>query len=297
MGLSGYEARVLISTCVIACLFHGIGMINSIYKVALEYILSYCASLPVTVESVDVDYGKGIVTVRNIRILVPPVEEDHRWEMEHIIQAKEVIGKVNFGSLLYWLLMSKFGLLVVETVHVKGLTVYIEGFADCQTGSTFYNVWLLGAIIDPPPEPLLPRLPSDAYVYDEDDLACVESIAQAKAFFANTYKNATKSSLSALTNDSQTSLQSGNRENDPAVANVSSSATGEDVVTTSKDSVGDDPDTAAALHNEDEEAETIASSFDQKLAQLKSNVLAYFSSVSPMVQLLEYSGVIYCPCG
>jgi ABC-type hemin transport system substrate-binding protein len=78
---------------------------------------------------------------------------------------------------------------------------------------------------------------------------------------------------------------------------MSSSATGEDVVTTSKDSVGDDPDTAAALHNEDEEAETIASSFDQKLAQLKSNVLAYFSSVSPMVQLLEYSGVIYCPCG
>jgi hypothetical protein len=173
-------------------LFDYIGLLDNVFKVVLEKVLTYCAAVPVTVESILIEYVDGKIIINGIRILVPPVDEDDRWENECIIEVKQVTGKVDFGSLIYWLVASKFSLLVFHGVQIRGVKVCVEGFVDCKSGTTFYNVWLLGAL---PEEPAGPPTPTE---FDQEYIEG-EEVAGAKAFFGNTYKTPSTPSTSSQT--------------------------------------------------------------------------------------------------
>lgn len=124
-----YEVRLIVSSYYCFKLLIAIGFIDSLMTYFIEYTLKYdVTNLPVTVRHSHIEFSEGLLYINDITVHAPSYEIDPRWHNNDIIKIGCI--EVHFSLLRYGYayLCSAGYLLAFNTVIIKGLYVYVEGY-------------------------------------------------------------------------------------------------------------------------------------------------------------------------
>ena len=124
-----FEARLALGIAVfIYCFLKLKRPLNSFVRHMMAKELTALLSLPVSVESVDIDLFCKYITITNLRIDVPPVEVDDRWDGDNIISVAaikvELIQRLDVTILYFMLSLTE--LIIIKSVTVDGLKLNVE---------------------------------------------------------------------------------------------------------------------------------------------------------------------------
>jgi hypothetical protein len=141
-----YEFRVLVSTSLGIVWLYYLGLFDGLARLIIETELSIATNLEVKIVSVTFDVVEGRVILNGLRILSPPIEDDPRWHNDYIVTIASTVVTFDFLNALYCFLFTFGELFLLETVHLRGMNIFVEGYEDSITGETLLNVNMIGAV-------------------------------------------------------------------------------------------------------------------------------------------------------
>lgn len=140
-----FELRLGLSAFLLIYEWYILGFLDSYLHYLLEKELSRLSCLPITIEKlhVQMEGGVGFAWIVGLQMKAPPVEEDERWELEHMITVELVEIKFPIFTSLFSYILSFGELAVLDNISVYGLKAFVEGYRNGEDEVSF-NVNLIG---------------------------------------------------------------------------------------------------------------------------------------------------------
>lgn len=122
-----YEIRVLVSTSILIYQWYLLGIFDNYLHYLACKELRKIAKLPVSIDKVIVKL-EGHAYIYGIKVKVPPIEEDSRWDLEYIVTVDLIKVDFPFFIAFAFFQLSFQELAIMRRVEVHGLRIYLEGF-------------------------------------------------------------------------------------------------------------------------------------------------------------------------
>lgn len=142
LSLLFYEVKLAFTLAILLYLWYMMGLLNFVVKLLCIAEMQRVTRLPIEIDTLIVDLsGSAIIT--GIKVMPPPIVDDSRWELAHIISIDFIRVHFPFFPAFLFFFLSWGELVILDDISIHGLRFYIEGYRESD-GKLSFNVNLIG---------------------------------------------------------------------------------------------------------------------------------------------------------